>query len=95
MDCLFKAKDNSIIENPTIVVQRLWDLSIRLQDVRHPKVKIFNSFFHFFLFGLNIIDYEESEKHRPETLGSILRDPGPKILEKDIMFKPSSPKDVS
>ena len=70
------AKVNSIMANPKIVVPKLWDLSLGLQDPKTLKrVKISKSLFRDFLISINQIDNEESENSGPETLGSILRAP--------------------
>ena len=58
--------------NPKIVVPRLKDLSLGLQDPKtFKRVKISKSLFRDFL--INQIDHEEPENRGPETLESILR----------------------
>ena len=63
--------------NTKIVALRLQDLSSGLQDPKTlKKVKILKSLFRGFLISINQVDHEESEYCGPETLGSILREPG-------------------
>ena len=72
LDCLTRL--NSIMANPKIVVPRLKDLSLGLQDPKtFKRVKISKSLFRDFLININNIDHEESENRGPETLESILR----------------------
>ena len=67
--------------NTKIVVSRLLDLSLGLQDPKTLKrVKISNSLFQDFVPDLNQIDNKESENHGLENLESILRAPGPDNL---------------
>ena len=66
--------------NPKILVLRLQDLSLGLQDPKTlKKVKIFMSLFCGFLIGLNQIDHDESENRGPEAPGSILKAIGLKV----------------
>ena len=72
--------------NPIIVVLRLKDLSLWLQDPKTLKrVKISKSLFRDFIIFINQIAHEESDNRGPETLGSILKAPG--HLKKGQNFK--------
>ena len=76
------------MENPKIVVLRLWDLSLGLQDPKTLKmVEISKSLFRDLIIGINQIDHEESENHGPETLGLSLRLQGSRHPNKIKIFK--------
>ena len=61
--------------NPKIVVPRLKDLALGLQDHKTlKKVKISKSLFRDLLICIYQIDHDKSENRGPETQGSMLCD---------------------
>ena len=74
--------------NTKIVVSRLLDLSLGLQDPKTLKrVKISNSLFQDFVPDLNQIDHKESENRDLEILGSQLWALGPDNIKEGQNFK--------
>ena len=74
--------------NPKIVVLRLYDVTLGLQDTKTLKrVKISNSLFRDFPAGVNKIDQEESKSRGPQTLKSVFRAQSPQKSQnfKDII----------
>ena len=61
--------------NPKIVVPKLWDLSLGIQDPKtFKRVIISESLFRDFQVGINQIDHDEYINPGPETQGSMLFD---------------------